>query len=57
MSLQDAMKEGLELGEASILPPDTTIQQALAVCNGSPILVAQTPDGGLLGFATPFDLL
>jgi hypothetical protein len=57
MSLANAIEAGLELREASILPPSTTIEDALAVCNGLPILVADAADEVLLGFATPFDLL
>lgn len=57
MSLIDAIEADLKLSEASILPPITTIQQALAVCNGLPILIAEQPDDVLLGFVTPFDLL
>lgn len=45
----------LRLESAALVPPESTIQEALQVSMGKPVLVVH--EGHLLGIATPFDLL
>jgi hypothetical protein len=56
LSLAEAVKKELQLKEAWVCTPQTSIQRALEECNGGPVLVTDET-GVLIGFATPFDLL
>jgi hypothetical protein len=54
--LGSAFREGvLALEPAVSVGPEVTVQHALEVCRGRPVLVVE--DDRLLGIATPFDLL
>jgi hypothetical protein len=58
LSLDAAVKSGqLRLVEPFTCGPDTLVTEALAKCQGQPVLVVSASLGQLLGIATPFDLL
>jgi hypothetical protein len=58
MTLKDAHAKGLELVEPFVCSSTTSSYEALERCKGLPVLVVGNngPDG-LIGIATPFDLL
>lgn len=57
LSLGDAIAEGVAVGVPHVCSPDTSVMDALARCNGKPILITGDSRQQLLGIATPFDLL
>jgi hypothetical protein len=47
---------GLRVNRATVLPPETTVEDAIKASDGWPVLVARS-EGTVVGIATPFDLL
>jgi hypothetical protein len=56
LSVTDAVAAGLNLQKARTCVSTTSVEEALDMSNGAPVLVL-TEEDDLLGIATPFDLL